>query len=77
MITDGEVDAAAEALVPFSFGAFEWQTMPDGTRVQPAMQPNDHAKKAARAALEAAAKVRDLQEAIRALKKPEETRDSV
>ena len=54
MITDGEIEAAAEALVPFSFGVFEWQAMSDGSRVQPAMQPNDHARRAARAALEAA-----------------------
>lgn len=58
MVTDGEVEAAAEALVPFCYGAFEWQTMPDGTRVQPAMQPNDHARRAARVVLEAAERVR-------------------
>lgn len=53
-----QVEAAAKALVPFAYGAFEWQRHSDGSRVRPPLQPNDHAKRAARAALTAAARVK-------------------
>jgi hypothetical protein len=58
MPTQAEIEAAARALVPYALGAFELQRDDDGNRVQPALQPKPHALHAARAALEAAERVR-------------------